>query len=305
MSMTDKPPDDWLKARRRVQRQNAPGRARTLARRPVTVVVIVAVVILGAAAAITAGLSSRGITGSGRCQKAFVPAYFDEGTWSQATDTKPAPSAMILNPATGLGAGSAPNPAFQSAVKQARAAGTAILGYSSTDSGQRPIAQIEADVRNYKAWYRVTGIFLDSVNGVTSELPYYEQLSSYIHRVIPGSSVWLNPGIYPDQQYMSVGNVVMVFEGTYAQYRDIQVPSWAHDFPATRFANTIYGASSTSQADSAISLSRSRNAGYVYVTNLAGSNPYDALPSYWSSEDSAITAACGHGAGGGAAVTLP
>ena len=82
---------------------------------------------------------------------------------------------------------------------------------------------------------------------------------------------------------MSVGNVMMVFEGTYAQYRNVQVPGWAL-VSGDRFANTIYAASSSAQANSAISLARSRNAGYVYVTNLSGANPYDALPSYWSSE---------------------
>jgi hypothetical protein len=301
MPMMDKPPDDWLQARRRVQRRNAPGRLSTLVSRPLTVVLIVAVVVLGAAAGITAGLTSQGTVSSSHCQRVFIPAYFDASTWSQATASKPAPSAMILNPATGVGAGNAPDPAFQAAVRHAQAAGTAVLGYSSTNSGLRPIAQIEADVRNYKAWYGVTDIFLDSVNGIASELPYYEQLASYIHRIIPGSSVWLNPGIYPDQQYMSVGDVVMVFEGTYAQYRNIQVPSWAHNFPPTKFANTIYGAPSSSQANMAISLSQRRNAGYVYVTNLAGANPYNALPGYWPSEDSAVTTGCGQRA----AITLP
>jgi hypothetical protein len=104
---------------------------------------------------------------------------------------------------------------------------------------------------------------------------------------------------------MWVGNVVMVFEGTYAQYLNDQVPGWAHAFPATRFANTIYGAASNSEADSAISLSRSRNAGYVYVTNLEGSDPYDALPSYWPGEDSAITAGCLHGRARASAATPP
>jgi Spherulation-specific family 4 len=303
MSMIDKPPDEWMKIRRRVQRQNSPGMLRALASRPVTAVVIAAVVVLGAAVGVTEGLSSGG-TGPSRCQRAFVPAYFDQGTWSQATASRPAPSAMILNPATGTGAGTAPNPAYRSVVRQAQAEGTTILGYSSTASGQRPVAQIEADVRNYRSWYGVTGIFLDSVNGVTSELPYYERLASYIHRVIPGSSVWLNPGIYPDQQYMAVGDVLMVFEGTYAQYLASQVPSWAHAFPAARFANTIYAAASSSEASSVISLSRSRNAGYVYVTNLAGSDPYNALPSYWSSENAAITTGCGHGSAMSSALSL-
>jgi len=29
------------------------------------------------------------------------------------------------------------------------------------------------------------------------------------------------------------------------------------------------------------------------VTNLSGGNPYDALPSYWSSEVTAISSGCG------------
>jgi hypothetical protein len=84
----------------------------------------------------------------------------------------------------------------------------------------------------------------------------------------------------------------MVFEGTYDQYRAVQVPGWTRNYPATRFANTIYDATSSSQANTAIGLAKSRNAGYVFVTNLSQPNPYDALPSYWSSEHTAVTAAC-------------
>ena len=289
MSVTGSPPDSWQKTRRRMQRRDARQRLRTLATRPVTIVVAV-VLVLGAAAGITAGLRSEG--SASHCQRSFIPAYFPADVWSQAAASRPAPGAMILNPATGIGAGSAPDPDYQAAARQAKDAGSAVLGYSSTADGLRPIGQIEADVRNYKAWYGVTGIFLDSVNGVSRELPYYGQLTSYIHKIIPGASIWLNPGIYPDQQYMSLGNVVVVFEGTYAQYRAAQVPGWARAFPATRFANTIYGATNA-QATSAISLSRSRNTGYLYVTNLTGANPYDALPSYWSTETAALDTGCG------------
>jgi hypothetical protein len=43
---------------------------------------------------------------------------------------------------------------------------------------------------------------------------------------------------------------------------------------------------------SAINLSKTRNAGYVYVTDGTGGNPYSTLPTYWSSEDSVITQGC-------------
>jgi len=90
---------------------------------------------------------------------------------------------------------------------------------------------------------------------------------------------------------MSVSNVVMAFEGPYTAYHNIDVPSWVFDYKSNRFANTIY-ATSGSQVTSAINLSKTRNAGYVYVTDGTGGNPYSALPTYWSAEDSVITQGC-------------
>jgi hypothetical protein len=256
--------------------------------RPVTIVVIAAILVLGTAAGITAKLTTRG---NSQCQSSFVPAFFyAAGIWAQASHSKPAPSVMILD-ITGVGAGTSPLPHFQAVVRQAKAAGVTILGYSSTGYGQRPAAQVEADVRNYKAWYGVTDIFLDEVRGIGSQLSYYRSLANYIHSLNQGSSVWINPGIYPDQRYMSVGNVVMAFEGPYSSYHSIKVPGWAYDYSPSRFANTIY-ATSGSQVNNALSLSRQRNAGYVYVTNGSGANPYAGLPSYWSAEDSAISEDC-------------
>ncbi len=226
----------------------------------------------------------------GLCEHLNVPAYFAPGYWTEATRSTPPPTDMILD-VTGVGAGTAPNPEFQALVSQAKAAGITILGYSSTEDGQRSIAQVEADVRDYAAWYGVTSIFLDRVSGQAQQIPYYKQLADYIHRTDPGSQVWLNPGDYPDQEYMSIGNVVMVFEGTYAQYLTADVPGWARDYPASKFAHTIFATPGADLAN-ALRLAHSRDAGYVYVTDGTGSNPYQALPSYWSAEDTSATAAC-------------
>lgn len=262
--------------------------------RPVTVVVIVAVLVLGVAAGITAKLTTQNApkpTATCHPQRAFVPAFFySSGIWKQAADTKPVPSYMILD-ISGTGAGTGPVGHFQSIVKQERAAGVTILGYSSTGYGLRPAGQIEADVRHYKAWYGVTDIFLDEVRGIPGQLPYYRKLARYIHGTNPGSSIWINPGTYPDEGYMSVSNVVMAFEGPYAAYHNVVVPSWVFDYSPNRFANTVY-ATSGSQVINAINLSKNRNTGYLYVTDGTGGNPYSGLPSYWSTEDSEITQGC-------------
>ena len=225
------------------------------------------------------------------CSQLVIPAYFySASTWAQAADTKPPPSNMILD-ISGSGAGNEPDPHFTALVSQVKAKGITVLGYISTVDGQRPAAEVETEVRNYKAWYGVTDIFLDRVTSTQPEAAYYRQLVSYIHQLNPGSSVWLNPGQYPDQTYMSIGDVVMVFEGTYAQYLSLHVPGWVDEYPASRFAHTIY-ATPPSSLSQVLSLAVSRRAGHVYVTDGSGSNPYDGLPSYWPREASTSSARC-------------
>jgi hypothetical protein len=228
---------------------------------------------------------------AGLCEQLNVPAYFTAPYWEEAIKSEHKPADMILN-INGVGAGSAPDADLQYEVKRAQAAGITVLGYSSTADGQRPAAQVEADVRDYAAWYGVTSIFLDRVTGTAQQFSYYSQLAAYIHGANPGAKVWLNPGVYPaDQNYMSIGDVVMVFEGTYAQYLDAQVPGWALSFPAGRFADTIY-ATPAPVLVTALNMAQERNATHVYVTDLVGSNPYQGLPSYWATEDADATVGC-------------
>ena len=103
------------------------------------------------------------------------------------------------------------------------------MGYANTDYTRRLSTVVERDVRHYKSWYNVTDIFLDEVSSDASGLPYYRRLAGYIHGTNPGSTVMLNPGAYPDQQYMSVGDVVMVYENTYASYVRLHVPAWVEE----------------------------------------------------------------------------
>ena len=219
------------------------------------------------------------------CQKLVVPAYFTAASeWGPAEGSTPEPSTMILG-VTSTGPGSAPNATLLAYVTRARAKGITIMGYVATNYEQRPTAAVETDVRDYRAWYGVTDIFLDQVTRTLAQITYYQTLSNYIHQTNPGSRVWLNPGVYPNQLYMSLGDVVMVFEGTFANYVGLRLPSWTDQYAASRFAHVIV-ATPGSELDRALQLARTRNAGYVYVTDGTGSNPYGSLPSYWSREDS-------------------
>ena len=226
-----------------------------------------------------------------RCEEISVPAYFYPGAaWTRAIDSHPAPAIMILD-ITSSGAGSAPDRAYAAAVARAQAAGIKVLGYTSTGYARRPAGAVEADIRHYRAWYHVNGIFLDQAAAGGGEFSYYQKLTGYIRHTDPGAVVMLNPGTYPSRGYMSLGDVVLAYEGTYARFASLRVPGWVHRYPAARFAQIVY-ATPAAHLSLALRLAAARHAGYVYVTDRAGRNPYRALPAYWAAEDARVAAAC-------------
>ena len=267
-----------------------PPRPRKLSGRRGVLVLLASIVVLAAAAVAAVRILPGG--GGRPCQAAYVPAFFSPAAWTRAVSGSNVPGTMILDITTS-GAGSAPEPAFQAAVKKAQAAGVTVLGYANTSFGARPAAAVEQDVRNYKAWYGVTSILLDQAAADAGKLGYYRRLAGFIRSVDPGGAVWLNPGIYPDQRYLAIASVVMAFEGPYSSYSRLRVPGWVGRYPAAKFAHTIY-ATPGSQLASAISLARSRHAGWVFVTDRSGANPYDGLPGFWPREQATVAQGC-HG----------
>lgn len=262
--------------------RQAPGGLPALTPRRLAVVLAAVLAAAAGAVAVRLATGSRSV-----CQEAFVPAYFYPGAgWTQAITSKPPPSIMILD-VTSSGAGSSPNRNYQAAVKRAQGAGITIMGYSSTDYARRPAAAVEADVSHYRSWYHVTDVFLDEASSDGGATAYYQRLTSYIHDVNPGSKVMLNPGTYPDQRYMSIGDIVLVYENSYARYVKLRVPGWVRNYPAAKFAYAIY-ATTGSELAGAISLARQRNVGYIYVTSNSGANPYSSLPAYWPGENTII-----------------
>jgi Spherulation-specific family 4 len=265
--------------------------ARGTARRWRVPMVLAVLVLAVVAVAWTTPLLPGTGGGGQTCQRSFVPAFFSPGSgWTRIVRSKPPPAVMILD-LTDTGAGTSPEPGFQAAVRRAQAAGIRVLGYVATEYGQRPIAQAEADARNYKAWYGVSGIFLDQTPASRAQLGYYRSLADYIRGISRGAVVWLNPGIYPDQAYMSVADVVMTFEGPYTRYRNSRAPGWASQYPPGRFANTIFAASSA-EFESALRQSAGAIAGYVFITDRSGTDPYSGLPAYWANESASVAASC-------------
>ena len=171
--------------------------------------VVVILLVLAGAIGLTVKLTA---SAAPHCQSSVVPAFFPPQDWGRASTGGRNPAVLILNPSSGPGA--APDTVFQPAIAAAAGAGTNVIGYVGTNYAQVPLAQAEQEIRDYRDWYGVTGIFLDQTpTEGTQQLGYYQALARYIHRTTPDAVIWLNPGDYPDRRYMSVGNVVMAFEG--------------------------------------------------------------------------------------------
>ena len=257
-------------------------------------------------------------------QHLAVPAYMDPsadpGGWSQLTGAQPGSVGIVVANVEN-GPDSQPVPAWTSAISQAHTAGAKVLGYVDTGYLGSPITdhpdglltraglsglsawipQIEADVN---AWYQfygsdIDGIFFDEGTNECGPSPSsglyaeeYEFLTQYVKEAHPGAVTALNPGTAVPQCYQAAADVLVTFEGSYGDYTgnpdsaaDAYQPlDWSPVDP-DKIWNIVYGTATQSEMEKVIALSKSRNAGYIYVTDDVPANPYDTVPSlYWADE---------------------
>ena len=211
--------------------------------------------------------------------------------WSRAIATG-AGQTFIVNPSNGPG--TTVSPAYQAAIGAARTAKIGLLGYVWTDYGNRPQAAVRSDIDRWRNLYGVTSIFLDeaasqlgTAPGNTNLINYYRQLHSYIHA--SGGTVMLNPGVVPNQQYLTVADTIVVFEGSAATYGTAQFPQWTLAAANSKIAHIVYAATAT-QEGALVHHAHTLGAGYICLTDDTLPNPYDSLPSYYLTERAQIGA---------------
>ena len=185
--------------------------------------------------------------------------------------------AVIVNPDSGPGR--VRSRAFAARYRALQAAGIPILGYVPTGFGHRPLAAVVSDIRRYERWYRTDGYFLDEGAIGASALPYYRRAAAAAR----GREIVMNPAAVPARGYLKIASTIVTFEGNEAAYRTARMPGWTSRLPARRFSDVVYGVAKGRLA-AVLAVARRRNIGSVYVTDAAGSNPYDRLPSYFRHE---------------------
>ena len=173
------------------------------------------------------------------------------------------PRIIVINPASGPGTRQLPS--YQRAVEVVQKAGTKVLGYVPTGYGNRDPAIVKADIDRYVEWYGVDGIFLDEAAHSDDKAPLYQELSRHV-RASGTHLVVINPGLVPARAYFELADIVVTFEGPFADYaRAIRaMPAWVREIPSEKIAHIAYAASS---ADARELDASSIGAGYAYATN--------------------------------------
>ncbi|MFG2196689.1 spherulation-specific family 4 protein [Streptomyces sp. NPDC048639] len=269
-------------------------------------------------AAGSSGLLSSAQGAAAPRQTIAVPAYIypSDNAWGKLHNPAPGAGLIVANPASGPGTGR--DPAYAEAIRDAHDAGKKVIGYVDTGyfgttgwavpgtDDSSTSAWMDAVKENVDSWYRlygdsgVGGIFFDDAlndcgpsSGSTAHVDLYEEIQAYVKSKDPAAHVAANPGTHPDECYADAADTLVTFEGSYAQYEDWSPSSWETAVAPSKIWHLVYE-TDQSRMPGAISLSKDRNAGYVYVTDddntpvdgLPWGNPWDTLPpdAYWSAE---------------------
>ncbi len=217
-------------------------------------------------------------------QKVAIPSYFYPGAlWTKLENGAPTVGLAIINPNSGPGASR--DPLYAAEIQRARAKGILVLGYVHTSYGARAIATVKAEINKYYSWYGINGIFFDEASTNCAQKPYYQTLRNYVKAKNAAAKVVINPGTNIPECYITTADILLNFEDTYSAYLAWKPSGWEVKYPASRFWHLVI-ATPYSKLSSAITLSKNRRAGWVYVTPDVLPNPWDTLPpsTYWTTE---------------------
>lgn len=227
-------------------------------------------------------------------QTVAVPAYFypageNLAYWEQLRRSYPSVRMAV---ATGLGLeGTKPDGSYQAEIAKTRKVGILVLAYVTTSSGNKPLAALKREIDNAYSWYGADGIFFDEsvaypVTG--KQVGYYTELHKYVKTKGGRAITVINHGQILPEEYAAVADIMMNAEMSYESYVNEWRPwGWESRYPAEKFWHLIHGVDTAERMREVIKLSRTRNAGYVFITSVKSSSPggpYGSLPPdpYWS-----------------------
>ncbi|KUM82178.1 spherulation-specific family 4 protein [Streptomyces curacoi] len=191
--------------------------------------------------------------------------------WDAIIAAAPRLYGVVLNPASGPG--ETPDPAFAEVAARLRAVDVRVLGYTDTDYGRRPHAEVVRDLARHRDWYGTDGVFLDQVAAGREEFRYYQRLATAAWGTGCGTLA-LNHGTAPHPSYARIADVLVTFEGTWASYTRLGPQQWPGG-TGVRLCHLVYGV--PADADPA-ALARARGATVHCAVPGMGDHPWGTLP---------------------------
>ena len=246
-----------------------------------------AVAFLLAFAAVLTAIPRAGVaatTGTG----IVIPLYTypTDGSWTTVINTHNSyptvPLIVIADPTTS-GAGSSSDSNFVTGIKNMQAAGITVIGYVDTVYAGRSLSSAKSDIANWWNWYRVNGIFFDEMSNFGGDENYYSTLTAYA-KSLGMTHTMGNPGTTIPTSYIGTVDIICEYESAGLPSLSL-LQSIQSGFSKSNFAYLAYSVSTLSKTFEA---SSSSYAGWLYITNDGGGNPWDTLPPYFSSEMAAL-----------------
>jgi len=222
--------------------------------------------------------------------KIAIPLYSESlNDWFQVLNSTPTTGIVVLN--VNYGPGNAYNPTYAWIASLAQKSGTHVLGYVYTNyaDGSIPVSQVEQWINDWYNWYHVDGIFFDEVRSTCTNqsISYYSTLYNYT-KSEPGSDVVvLNPGNTIGECYAPISDILVTFEGNYADYlTNYNNTTWMRNYPPSHFWNIVYNATTVIEMQTAVDLATLRGTGWIYVSDglALGVNSLGRLPIYFCRE---------------------
>jgi hypothetical protein len=147
-----------------------------------------------------------------------------------------------------------------------------------TRYASRSIDAIGIDLARYRDWYPTVGVFFDRVGATRRELAYTAGAVAAA-RAHGATTVVLNHGVYPEPEYATIADALVTFEGPASAHALVEAPAWVRRHPAERFWHLVYDTPAAEVAAVRRRAARA-HADPVCITDRAGANPWDRLPSY-------------------------
>lgn len=226
--------------------------------------------------------------------KLLVPAYFypaGDGLreWDRliaaASDAK---LIAVANPASGPGEAFDTN--YKRVIRRGVRAGVEIIGYVATAYGDRPAAEVKADIDRWLKFYpAISGFFFDALAGDAGQVAHYADLYAYVKERLPDGLVVANRGASCDRDYFErpAADVICIFENR----QGFDVFRRPADLPASaagRLAVLLYNVTGATEMRKHLTRAAGERITYSYLTDDVEKNPWDRLPTFWEEEVAAI-----------------